>query len=262
MTQHQPTRSKLIMGLGLAGAAVLVVPLIGLLLEAPWSSFFDLLNAPEARAALRVSLVVSVAAAVLSMILGVPLAFLLARVDLPAKSFLRAVVTVPLVLPPVVTGVALLSGFGRRGLLGKAFGFGLPFTTTGAVLAATVVSMPFLVLSVEGALRSADYRLEEMAGALGAGPLRRWWTVTLPMIRPAMIAGGVLAWARALGEFGATVTFAGSTPGVTQTLPLEVVVALNQASPGPERAQALSLLMMLIAVVVLFGLRDRWVPRR
>lgn len=241
------------------GVAVLLLPLAGLLIEAPWGRLLTLLGNDATITAIRVSAVVSVTATVLSIAFGVPLAFVLARLDFRGKTLLRTLVTVPLVLPPVVTGVALTYGFGRSGLLGDVLGVGLPFTTAGAVLAATMVAMPFLVLSVEGALRSVDPRFDQMAASLGARPLHRWWHVSLPMIRPSILAGAVLAWARALGEFGATITFAGNVPGVTRTLPLEVSTAINN---DPDRAVALSLLMLVVSLGVLIGLRDSWVPRR
>jgi molybdate transport system permease protein len=248
-----------VIAVAVVGVALLLLPLVGLLVQAPWGRLVSLLGTDETVTAIRVSAVVSLAAAALSIVVGVPLAFVLARVDFRGKSLLRTLVTVPLVLPPVVTGVALTYGFGRRGLLGDVFGFGLPFTTTGAVVAATMVAMPFLVLSVEGALRSVDPRFDQMAASLGAGPLHRWWHVSLPMIRPSILAGTVLAWARALGEFGATITFAGNVPGVTRTLPLEVSTAIIN---DPDRAVALSLLMLAVSLAVLIGLRDSWVPRR
>ena len=241
------------------GLLLLLIPLAGLLIAAPWSNLAELFTDDDTLEAVRVSLVVSVSAAALSTVFGVPIAFVLARANFPGKSLLRTVVTVPLVLPPVVTGVAMLYGFGRRGLIGRTLGLELPFTTVGAVLAATIVAMPFLVLSVEGALRNTDPRFEQMAASLGARPLARWLTVTLPMIRPSILAGMVLAWARALGEFGATITFAGNIPGVTQTLPLKISLAFEQK---PEQALALSLLMLAVALAVLVALRDRWVPRR
>ena len=241
------------------GIAVLVVPLLALLFDAPWRRLGELLLTTETVRAVRVSLVVSLWAVLLSVVIGVPTAFLLARTEFPGKALVRTVVTVPLVLPPVVTGVALASGFGRRGLLGSITGQGLSATTTGAVLAATLVAMPFLILSVEGALRNGDPRYERLAASLGAGPLARWWRVSLPMARPSILAGAILAWARALGEFGATITFAGNIEGVTRTLPLDVSIALES---DPDRALALSILMLVVALTVLITLRDRWVPRR
>lgn len=248
-----------VIAIAVAGVALLVLPLLGLLIRAPWTDLFSLLGNEATVTAIQVSAVVSLSATALSILIGVPLAFVLARVEFSGKSVLRTIVTVPLVLPPVVTGVALTYGFGRRGLSGELLGFGLPFTTLGAVVAATMVAMPFLVLSVEGALRSVDPRFDQMAASLGAKPLHRWWRVSLPMIRPSILAGAVLAWARALGEFGATITFAGNVPGVTRTLPLEVSTAINS---DPDRAVALSLLMLAVSLAVLIGLRDSWVPRR
>lgn len=241
------------------GLLLLVIPLAALLVAAPWSGMLDLFGNPDTLDAVKVSLVVSLSATLLSTLFGVPIAFVLARIEFRGKSLLRTIVSVPLVLPPVVTGVAMLYGFGRRGLVGRTLGLQLPFTTVGAVLAATIVAMPFLVLSVEGALRNVDPRFEHMAASLGAKPTARWFEVTLPMIRPSILSGMVLAWARALGEFGATITFAGNLPGVTQTLPLKISTAFEQ---DPDQALALSVLMLVVALAVLVTLRDRWVPRR
>ena len=242
-----------------AGVALLVMPLLALLIDVPWTGLVELLATTETLTAIRVSLVVSIGAAGLSLLVGVPTAFVLARYDFPGRALVRTVVTVPLVLPPVVTGVALLSAFGRRGLLGSITGWGLANSTLGAVLAATMVAMPFLILSVEGALRNIDPRYEQLAASLGAGPFARWWQVGLPLARPSILAGAILAWARAMGEFGATITFAGNIEGVSRTLPLEVSIALQG---DEERAVALSLMMLAIALAVLVALRDRWVPRR
>lgn len=250
---------RAVLVLAAIGIIALIVPLAALLLDVPWRDLPRLLATGETLTAVRVSLIVSLWAVFLSTVIGVPAAFLLARVDFAGKAIVRTIVTVPLVLPPVVTGVALSSGFGRRGLLGMLTGLGLTATTTGAVLAATLVAMPFLILSVEGSLRNSDPRYEQLAASMGAGPLARWWRVSLPLARPSIVAGAILAWARALGEFGATITFAGNVEGVTRTLPLEVSIALES---DPDRAVALSLLMLVIALTVLVGLRDRWVPRR
>ncbi|MFD7418306.1 molybdate ABC transporter permease subunit, partial [Kitasatospora purpeofusca] len=195
----------------------------------------------------------------LSLLLGVPLAWLLARVPFPGKAFVRSLVLLPMVLPPTVGGVALLLAFGRRGLLGPwledTFGVTLPFHTSGAVLAATFVAMPFLVISLEGALGGLRPRYEETAASLGASPVRVFLTVTLPMVAPGLIAGAALTWARALGEFGATITFAGNLPGTTQTLPLQVYLLLQDS---PEAATSVSLLLLAIAMIVLIALRGRW----
>ncbi|TDW88299.1 molybdate transport system permease protein [Kribbella pratensis] len=244
----------------LLGLAFLLVPLVGLLIKAPWSTLPDRLFSADVWQALRLSLVCATLATALCLLLGVPLAWLLARGGLPGRSLIRAFVTVPLVLPPVVGGVALLLVLGRRGLVGQHldtwFGVSLPFTTAGVVVAEAFVAMPFLVISVEGALRAADPRYEEAAATLGAG---RWLTfrrVTLPSIAPGVVAGTVLCWARALGEFGATITFAGNFPGRTTTMPLAVYLALET---DPEVAVVLSLVLLLVSVVVLAALRERWI---
>jgi molybdate transport system permease protein len=206
------------------------------------------------------SLVSATAATLLCLLFGVPLAWSLARVSFPGRRVVRALVTVPLVLPPVVGGVALLLVFGRRGLAGQwlqaAFGISLPFTTAGVVVAEAFVAMPFLVISVEGALRAADPRFEEAAATLGASRWTVFRRVTLPMIAPGIVAGAVLCWARALGEFGATITFAGNFPGRTQTMPLAVYLALET---DPEAAIVLSLVLLAVSVTILASLRDKWV---
>jgi molybdate transport system permease protein len=244
---------------GALAAALFLLPFAGLLWRAPWSSLWDELTTPEIRTALRLSVVCSVSATALSVALGLPLAWLLARVNFAGRGLLRASVLLPIVFPPVVGGIALLFAFGRRGLVGQYlydwFGIRLPFTTAGAIMAATFVAMPFFVITVEAALRTMDRRLEDAARTLNAN---RWDTfryVTLPAIRPSLIAGAVLCWARALGEFGATITFAGSFPGKTQTIPLAAYLALERDT---DAAVALSLVLLAISVVVLVSLRDRW----
>jgi NifC-like ABC-type porter/molybdate ABC transporter, permease protein len=243
------------------GVAVLVLPLVGLLARAPWGDLPRALTDDSAVTALRLSLFTATLATALSLVLGVPLAWVLARGRLPGRSLLRALVTLPLVLPPVVGGVALLLAFGRTGLVGRWldhwFGVSLPFTSVGVVLAEAFVAMPFLVVSVEGALRAADPRYEEVAATLGAS---RWTTfrrVTLPLVAPGVAAGAVLCWARALGEFGATITFAGNFPGLTRTMPLAVYSQLQAGDL--DGALALSLILLGVSVLVLVGLRDRWV---
>jgi molybdate transport system permease protein len=210
-------------------------------------------------AALRLSLLTASLATVACVLLGVPLAWVLARAAFPGRRLVRALVTVPLVLPPVVGGVALLLVFGRRGLVGEwldaTFGFSLPFTTAGVVVAEAFVAMPFLVISVEGALRGADSRFEEAAATLGASRWTAFRRVTLPLIAPGVAAGAVLCWARALGEFGATITFAGNFGGRTQTMPLAVYLALEQ---DLDAAIVLSLVLLVVSVVILAALRDRW----
>jgi molybdate transport system permease protein len=239
----------------------LLLPLAGLVRDTPWSSIGQELTSPEVLLALRLSLVCSVGALALSVLVGVPLAFLLARVDFPGRNLVRALTTLPMVLPPVVGGVALLLAFGRKGLAGawleRAFGLTLPFTTLGAVLAEAFVAMPFLVITTEAGLRAMDRRFEDAAATLGAG---RWTTfrrVTLPILAPSLGAGAALCWARALGEFGATITFAGNLPGTTQTMPLAVYLALETDT---DAAIALSLVLLAVSLVVLVALRDRWFP--
>jgi len=233
--------------------------LIALLIRTPWRGLDRLLSDHEALTALRLSIECASAATIISLVLGVPLAWVLARVTVPGMAMLRAVVTLPLVLPPVVGGVALLLAFGRSGLLGREldgfFGITLPFTVPGVITAETFVAMPFLVVAVEGAIKSGDPGLEEAAATLGASRVTVFRRVTLPLIAPSLLAGSVLCWARALGEFGATITFAGNFPGTTQTMPLAVYNALET---DPEAAIALSLVLLLVAAVVLAALRDRW----
>ncbi|WP_128977720.1 ABC transporter permease [Streptomyces roseicoloratus] len=243
----------------LAAVAFLALPLVGILARTEWGELGGHLSSPGTVQALKLSLLVSFWALGLSLLLGVPLAWLLARVPFPGKAFVRSLVLLPMVLPPTVGGVALLLAFGRRGLLGPwlqdTFGITLPFHTSGAVLAATFVAMPFLVISLEGALGGLRPRYEETAASLGASPVRVFLTVTLPMVMPGVVAGAALTWARALGEFGATITFAGNLPGTTQTLPLQVYLLLQDE---PEAATSVSLLLLVIAMAVLIALRGRW----
>lgn len=256
-------RGGAVVGLAVVGGVALtlfiVVPVSALIVRAPWSSAVDILGEPTNRVALRLSLQVSLWALVLSLAFGFPIAWVLARVPFPGRRILRALVLLPMVLPPVVGGVALLVAFGRRGLVGQWldqwFGIQLAYTTTAAVLAATFVSMPFFIVTVESALRTTDRRYEDAARTLGASPATVLRRVTLPSIRGALVAGGALTWARALGEFGATITFAGSFAGRTQTMPLAINRALDSDVRG---AILLSLVLLAISVVVLASLRDRW----
>jgi molybdate transport system permease protein len=259
-TRRSGTRAPWPLGIPAAvGALFLAVPLVGLVGRAPWRALPDLLTDPSVVQALRLSLVSATAATAIALVLGIPLAWVLARVHLPGTVLLRATITLPLVLPPVVGGVALLMVFGRRGLLGRYLeewtGYSLPFTTAAVVLAETFVAMPFLVLTVEGAFRGADRDLDEAAATLGASRLTVFRRVTLPLVGPSVLAGAVLCWARALGEFGATITFAGNFPGRTQTMPLAVYLALQS---NPDAAIALSLVLLAVSVLVLVGLRTRW----
>ena len=239
--------------------AFITVPLVGLLAKVSWSTLWSDITSPVAVDALGLSLLCSLWAVALSLLFGVPLAWILARTNFPGRSLVRALATLPMVLPPVVGGVALLLAFGRDGVLGRPlfnlFGIQLTFTTAGAVMAETFVAMPFLVITVEAALRAVHPRFEEAAATLGAG---RWTTfrrVTVPAIAPSLVAGSALTWARALGEFGATITFAGDIQGRTQTLPLAVYVALE----GNEHvAIALSLALLAVSIAVLVALRSWW----
>lgn len=244
----------------IAGLAFLILPVAGLLLRTPWATLPERLTAPGVLTALRLSLYTATVATALCIVLGVPLAWLLARTHFPGQRLVRAMVTVPLVLPPVVGGVALLLVFGRRGILGRwleaTTGITLPFTTTGVILAEAFVAMPFLVIAVEGSLRGADIRYEEAAATLGAGRWRTFTRVTIPLVAPGIAAGAVLCWARALGEFGATITFAGNFPGRTQTMPLAVYAALET---DLEAAIVLSLILLAVSVAILASLRQRWV---
>jgi molybdate transport system permease protein len=238
---------------------LLALPLIGLLARVSWSTLGSDLTSSVALDALRLSLVCSLWATGLSLVLGLPLAWLLARTEFRGKSVVRAIAVLPLVLPPVVGGVALLLAFGRDGILGRPlfdwFGIQFTFSTAGVVLAETFVAMPFLIVTVEAALQVMDVRFEEVSASLGAGRWATFRLVTAPMIRSSLVAGAALTWARALGEFGATITFAGDIQGRTQTLPLAVYLALE----GNERvAVALSLLLLVISFAVLIALRGRW----
>ena len=253
-------RAPLAIGiLAAAGAAFFVLPLVGLVVRTPWADALKAVTSSDTLEALRLSLVASLSATGVALVLGVPLAWVYARIDFPGRSILRALTTLPMVLPPVVGGIALLLAFGRRGLLGSwlesSFGISLPFTTAGVVFAETFVAMPFLVLTVEAGLRSMDRRYEDAARTLGAKRWTIFTRVTLPLIAPSLFAGAVLCWARALGEFGATITFAGNFPGVTQTMPLAVYLLLQTNSEG---SYILSLILLVVSLVVLVGLRHRW----
>lgn len=244
----------------LLALALLVLPLVALVVRAPWGQLPQLLARTEVAQALGLSLGTALASTVVSLVLGVPLAVVLARsAQWPAvpRRLLRALVTVPLVLPPVVGGVALLLLLGRNGLIGQFLPFQIPFSTSAVVIAQVFVAMPFLVLSVEGALRASDRRFELVAATLGASRLTIFRRITLPLVAPGVAAGALLCFTRALGEFGATITFAGSFPGVTQTLPITIYLELQR---NPEAAIALSLMLMAVSIGVLVGLRDRWVP--
>lgn len=239
------------------GALFVVVPLLAIALKVDWPRFGSLVTSPSSVAALLLSLRTATASTVLCLVLGIPLALVLARHRGRVVRMLRPLILIPLALPPVVSGLALLYTFGRLGLLGHyldAAGIRIAFTTAAVVLAQTFVSLPFLVIALEGAARTAGVEYETAAATLGARPSTVFWRVTLPLLRPGLVSGAVLAFARALGEFGATLTFAGSREGVTRTLPLEIYL---QRESDPDAALALSILLVIIAAVVVVGLGAR-----
>jgi molybdate transport system permease protein len=252
--------SPVVAVLAAAACLFLALPVAGLLWRTPWSNLINDLTTEAAGTALRLSIVCSMGATALSVALGMPLAWALARKRVPARRVIRGLALLPLVLPPVVGGVALLLALGRNGIAGQWldswFGVRLPFTTAGAILAEAFVALPFVVITAEAAFRAADRRLEDAARTLGASRSAVFRTVTLPLAAPALAAGVALAWARALGEFGATITFAGNTPGRTQTLPLQVYLALESGETGS--AIALSLVLLAVSLAVLVGMRGRW----
>lgn len=263
MTKDTPALGR-VPALLLAPAALalmlLVLPAVGLLSRTPWAQFPSRIGDPALADALRLSLVTATASMLIAIVLGVPLAWILARVDFWGKRLVRALVIVPMILPPVVGGVALLMAFGRRGLLGgplfSQLGITIPFSTLAVVIAQTFVALPFLVISVEGALRTSDSRFDEVAATLGASRWRTFLRVSVPLAGPGVASGAALAWARALGEFGATITFAGNAPGVTRTMPLQIYTALQADA---DAAILLSVVLLAISIAVLLLLRERWI---
>lgn len=245
---------------GLA-ALFLTLPVLGLVARAPWASAGERLTRPGVGEAIRLSAICATSSTVIALFLGVPLGWILAHGRFPGRGLLRAVVLVPLLLPPLVSGVGLFSVLGRRGFLGRVLydwlGFALPFSTAGVVVAVSFVALPFVVITMEGGFRSVDRRLAYAAATLGASPGAVARTVTLPLVAPALAAGAALAWARSLGEFGATVTFAGNLPGRTQTLPLATFLALET---DLDQAVLLSMLLLIPTIIVLALLRNRWRP--
>lgn len=241
----------------LIGAGFVVLPLVAVIVKVDWTQFWALITSESATTALLLSLRTAAASTALCIVFGVPLALVLARNDGRFVRLTRPLILLPLVLPPVVGGIALLYAFGRLGLLGRyleAAGVQIAFTTSAVVLAQTFVSLPFLVVALEGAARTAGTDYEVVAATLGARPGTVWWRVTLPLLVPGLLSGSVLAFARALGEFGATLTFAGSRQGVTRTLPLEIYL---QRESDPDAAVALSVLLVVVAAVVVIGLGSR-----
>jgi molybdate transport system permease protein len=246
----------LVVGLAVVAAAFFALPLVGLVAEAPWGSVGTTLVSPQVTRAAALSLLASTAAVLLGLALAFPLAWVLARARFRGRRWLRGLVLLPMVLPPVVAGVGLLSAFGRRGLLGgalEAAGLSIPFTTVAVVLAATFVSAPFLVVTLEAGLAGLDRGLEDAAATLGASDARVLATVVLPGLRPALAAGVALAGTRALGEFGATITFAGNLRGRTQTLPLAVYEMLQTDAGAAIALSVVLLSICLLAVVAAWG---------
>ena len=248
-SRKQPRPPLLVVAGAVLGSCLFVVPLLAMAIRAPWTHAWSIVTEPAVRAALRLSMLCSLSATAISLVLGLPLAWVQARCEFPGRSLLRAITTLPVVLPPVVGGLALLLALGRNGIVGRYlfdwFSIRLPFSTAGTIIAEAFVSMPFLVLSMEGAFAGADQRYEEAAATLGASRLTILRRVTIPALRPALVASGVLCWARALGEFGATITFAGNFPGTTQTAPLAVYQAFET---DPEAAIILSLLLVTVSL--------------
>jgi molybdate transport system permease protein len=243
----------------LIGVAFLLLPTLALLIRTPWRHLGRIYRNEGIWTALRLSVESSLEATAVSLVIGVPLAWVLARLEVRGISVVRAIVTIPLVLPPVIGGIALFDGFGRNGILGhpihSVLGGDLPFSFTGVVMAQTFVSMPFLIITVEGAFRIADRGIEEAAATLGASRGRIFSRVTVPLVLPAIVAGSVLCWARALGEFGATLLFGGNVRGTTQTVPTAVLTVF---ADNPANAPALALPLLAVALIVLVALRDKW----
>ena len=248
-----------VVALAAVGLAFFALPFAGLLVKAPWRSVGGLFGDTTVQSALRLSLMTSIIATAVSVALGLPVAWLLARSGLPGTRWLRALCTLSMVLPPVVAGVALFLALGRRGLVGGPlydhFGIVVPFSSAAVVIAQVFVAMPFFILTVEAAIRSLDPAPEEAASTLGGSSWFVFTRITLPAVRPAMVSGAVLTWARALGEFGATITFAGSFPGTTRTMPLVTYLALET---NPDRAVLLAMVLVAISFGVLVSLRGTW----
>lgn len=240
-----------------AAAAFVAIPLVAIAVHVDWTHFWSLITSPSAITALVLSLKTAAASTALCLLLGVPLALVLARSRARVVRLVRPIILLPLVLPPVVGGIALLYAFGRFGLIGRyleAIGINIAFTTTAVVVAQTFVALPFLIIALEGAARTVGTSYEVVAATLGARPGVIWWRVTLPLLLPGVLSGAVLSFARSLGEFGATLTFAGSREGTTQTLPLAIYL---QRVTDPDAAVALSLLLVVVAALVVLGLGPR-----
>ena len=251
--------NPVVVTLAAISALFFILPLTGLVIRAPWSSMTSVITSSTSLDALWLTLIASLATTALALVFGFPMAWILARADFYGKSLLRGLTTLPMVLPPVVGGIALLLAYGRRGLIGeplfRAAGLSLPFTTPGVIVAEAFVAMPFFVITLESGLRSMNIKLEDAARSLGASRLTVFRRVTLPLIAPSLLAGSVLTWSRAVGEFGATITFAGNLPGVTQTAPLAIYI--SQSSDNLDEAIALSLVLVVVSLAVMVGTRNR-----
>jgi molybdate transport system permease protein len=256
---HRRSTSPLLGALAVLAVLFVMSPLLSVVIRVPWNDFWSTLTSSAVRQSLFISLQTSLVAAVIAAILGIPLSWWLARTSSRLARIIRTVCIAPMVLPPVVAGIALLAAFGRRGVVGEQmynwWSVSLPFTKTAVILAQVFVAMPFLILAVEAAFRQANEGLEDAARTMGASPLRIFFTVVVPSVRPALVAGLVLAWARSFGEFGASITFAGSFPGRTQTLPMSVY---EIATYDYRQALVVSVFMMIVSVGVLAVMRDRW----
>ncbi|MFN0204783.1 MAG: ABC transporter permease [Planctomycetota bacterium] len=237
----------------------LMAPFAALIYKINWNYFIEDIGSPEIRSALVLSIVCSTAATILSVLLGFPLAWVLARAEFRGKELLRILILIPAVLPPIVGGVALMMAFGRSGVFGPAleelFNIRLPFTTAAVIIAETFIAMPLFVFSAEAGFRAIGARYDEAAATLGAGPWRRICFISIPLLGPWLVPGAALCWARALGELGATLTFAGSFPGTTQTMPLATLLALESK---PDSAAAMGFVLLLISIVILFATRRYW----
>jgi molybdate transport system permease protein len=246
----------LMLALAALVAALVALPVVALMLRVPPGTLLAQLGSPGVQEALWLSLTTSVAAALVSLVIGLPMAHLLATRSFPGKRVLEVLMDLPMVIPPTVAGFALLMAFGRAGLLGgslTAFGISLPFTTAGVVLAQVFMAVPFFVGAARAGLSAVDPRYLDAAATLRAGEMHTFWRVRLPLALPSLVAGLGMAWARALGEFGATITFAGNLAGVTRTVPLDVYLLLHE---DLEAAATLSLLLIVMAAVLLAAMRQ------
>ncbi len=255
MERRRQLGNPVILGLAAISALFFVLPLTGLIIRAPWGSMTSVITSQTSLDALWLSLIASLATTALALAFGFPLAWTLARGRFPGKPLLRGLTTLPMVLPPVVGGIGLLLAYGRKGLIGEPLGLSLPFTTAGVIVAEAFVAMPFFVITVESGLRTMNTKLEDASRTLGASRFTTFRRVTLPLIAPSLIAGSVLTWSRAVGEFGATITFAGNLPGVTQTAPLAIYI--SQTPDRLDEAIALSLVLVVISLIVMIGTRSR-----